>query len=311
VGTSPNKTSTEIRARCLVNPRCSLGEGPVWDAGSERLYWVDILENRIYRYDPADQSTRSWSTPENVGFVVPRPDGALLAGYKSGLHRVVLDDDGSVAASRVDRVDGHRQDVRFNDATFDAEGRLWACTLGGSPEEPLGTYYCYDAELSRRTVDDGYLVANGPALSPDSRLLYTVETAGHPGRRKGVYVSRVAAGGALEGQRLLVDWAYDSAPDGVVTDRDGNLWLGEFHGNALRCFSSKGEEIVSLPLTAWNITKAAFGGTRGDLLYVTSARVEVDDETLARYPDTGGVIEVAGTGASGPAPSEHASRVAG
>ena len=61
-----------------------------------------------------------------------------------------------------------------------------------------------------------------------------------------------------------------------------------------------------MPLPAWNVTKAVFGGERGDLLYVTSARVEVDEETLARYPDTGGVIEVSGTGARAAAPNAAA-----
>jgi sugar lactone lactonase YvrE len=288
-----------VSARCLVNPGCSLGEGPMWDPDSQRLYWVDILENRIYRHDPAHGATQSWIVPEQVGFVVVRPDGELVAGFKSGLHHIALDD-ANVTSSRIDRVDGNREDVRFNDATSDTEGRIWACTLGGTPEQPLGAYYCYDADLQRRIVDDGYYVANGPALSPDRSLIYTVETSGHPRRRKGVYVSRITPAGALEDQRLLIPWdAYDSYPDGVVTDREGNLWLGEFHGNVLRSFSSEGEEIVSLPLTAWNITKAVFGGERLDLLYVTSARVEADEETLARYPDTGGVIEVAGIGARG------------
>jgi xylono-1,5-lactonase len=287
-----------IQVRCIVNPGCSLGEGPSWDAGSQRLYWVDILENRIYRYDPADGSTSSWTTPEHVGFVIVRPDGGLVAGFKSGLHHVTLQDDGTVTVSRIDRVDRDRDDVRFNDATFDAGARIWACTLGGTPAEPLGTYYRYDLDLSRRTVDDGYLVANGPALSPDGSLLYTVETSGHPGRQKGVYVSRITPNGPLEAQRLLIDWrVYDTSPDGVVTDAEGNLWLGEFHGNVLRCFSAEGEHLVSVPLPAWNVTKAAFGGEGGDLLYVTSARVEADDETITRFPDTGGVIEVAGTGA--------------
>jgi D-xylonolactonase len=263
--------------RCLVNPGCTLGEGPLWDADAQRLYWVDILENRIYRHDPADGTTESWRTPEHVGFVLPK-EGTLVAGFASGLHRVELHDDGSVTATRIDRVDS---DVRFNDATLDAEGRIWACTLS--------TYYCYDAELNRRTVDDGYLVANGPALSPDGRFLYTVETTGHSARRKGVYVSRIAADGTLEGQRLLVHWAYESLPDGVVTDGDGNLWLGEFRGNVLRQFDGWGDETLSVPLPAWNVTKAALAGDR---LYVTSARVDTDGETLARYPDTGGVLEV-------------------
>jgi D-xylonolactonase len=284
-----------IRTRCVVNPGCSLGEGPTWDAASQRLYWVDILEDRIYRYDPAAGSTESWTTPEHVGFVFAGGDGALVAGFKSGLHHVTLRAGGTVTAARIDRVDGDREDVRFNDGTCDGSGRIWACTLGGSAEQPLGTYYCYDADLGRRTVDDGYLVANGPALSPDGRLLYTVESTGHPARQKGVYVSRITRAGELEAQRLLIGWdAYDSVPDGVVTDREGNLWLGEFHGNVLRSFSPEGEPTAAVPLSAWNVTKPAFGGEHGDVIYVTSARIDVDDETLARYPDTGGLIEVAG-----------------
>jgi len=289
-----------IDVRCLVNPGLSLGEGPSWDAASRRLYWVDILENRIYRHDPADGRTESWTTPEHVGFVFAGANGRVLAGFKSGLHDVTLGVDGTMTASRIDRIDGDRDDVRFNDATRDGEGRIWACTLGGSAERPLGAYYCYDTELNRRTIDESYLVANGPALSPDGRLLYTVETRGHPRRPKGVYVSRFAPSGELEGQRLLIGWdAHTSSPDGVVTDSDGNLWLGEFGGNLLRCFSAAGEQTAAIALPAWNVTKAAFGGDRGDLLYVTSARYGVDDETLARHPDTGGVLEIAGIGSAG------------
>jgi xylono-1,5-lactonase len=276
--------------RCLVNPGMTLGEGPVWDAGSSRLYWVDILENRIYRHDPANGRTESWTTPEHVGFVLAGADGSLLAGFESGLHRVALDPDGTVTASRIDRIDA--DDVRFNDATCDREGRIWACTLR--------RYYRYDTELNRCTVDERYLVANGPALSPDGRVLYTVETSGHAGRPKGVYVSQVTRSGGLERQRLLIAWdAHTSSPDGIVTDRDGNLWLGEFHGNVLRCFNAAGEQTAAIALPAWNVTKAAFGGERGDLLYVTSARYGVDDETLANYPDTGGVVEIAGIGSAG------------
>ncbi len=275
--------------RCVVNPGMTLGEGPVWDAESNRLYWVDILEHRIYRHDPASSRTESWTTPEQIGFVFAGADGHVLAGFASGLHDVALGADGSVSASRIDRIDD--DDVRFNDATRDREGRIWACTLR--------RYYCYDPELNRRMVDENYLVANGPALSPDGRLLYTVETDGHPGRPKGVYVSNITRSGGLERQRLLIGWdAHASSPDGVVTDRDGNLWLGEFHGNVLRCFSAVGEQTAAIALPAWNVTKAAIGGERGDLLYVTSARYGVDDETLARYPDTGGVIEIAGIGSA-------------
>src|SRR5213083_676299 len=109
------RTSQGITARCLVNPGCRLGEGPTWDPDSQRLYWVDILEDRIYRHDPANGRTDSWTTPEHVGFVLVRPDGRLVAGFKSGLHHVALKDDATVTSSRIDRVDRYRDDIRFND----------------------------------------------------------------------------------------------------------------------------------------------------------------------------------------------------
>lgn len=256
----------------------------MWDEASRSLYWVDILECRIHRH--GDDGDACWRTPELVGFVVPEADGTLLAGFASGLHRVALHDDGTVHADRIDRVaDGDR----FNDATRDSRGRLWACTLS--------TYYCYDENLARREVDRGYLVANGPALSPDERLLYTVETRGHAGRPQGVFVSRITPAGELAGQRLLVDWASrDSQPDGIVTDANGDLWVGEFQGNVLRRFSPDGEELDAVPLPAWNPTKPALAGD--GTLYVTSARYGVADDRLARYPHTGGLLEISGIGSS-------------
>ena len=274
-----------MNIRCVANPGCSLGEGPIWDDAAQRLYWVDIIERRIYRHDPAGGSVESWAVSEQVGFVLPEPDGTLLAGFETGLHRVTLDAGGTASAERIDRVDG----ARFNDATRAADGSIWACTLEA--------YYRYDEQLERLTVDDGYATANGPALSPDEELLYTVETRGHDGRQKGVYVSHITSDGTLESQRLLVDWApYDSQPDGVVADRDGSLWVGEFGGNVLRRFSTEGDELTTIELPAWNITKAALAGDR---LYVTSARYGVNAHMLARFPDTGGVLEITGIGSLG------------
>jgi sugar lactone lactonase YvrE len=179
--------------------------------------------------------------------------------------------------------------------------------LGGTPESrsvrTTATAPICGAGRSTTAISS----PTGRRSAPDRRLFYTVETAGHRGRPQGVYVSRITLDGTLEAQRPLIDWhAYDSAPDGVVTDGDGNLWLGEFRGNVLRCFSPDGEQLASVPLPAWSVNKAAFGGARGDLLCVTSARIEADEETLARYPDTGGVIEVSGTGARAAAPNAAA-----
>ena len=37
-----------MRVELLLDAKATLGEGPVWDAKSQTLYWVDILEKQIY-----------------------------------------------------------------------------------------------------------------------------------------------------------------------------------------------------------------------------------------------------------------------
>ena len=33
----------------LVDAKNLLGEGPLWDVAEQRLYWIDTMNNRIFR----------------------------------------------------------------------------------------------------------------------------------------------------------------------------------------------------------------------------------------------------------------------
>lgn len=283
-----------IQIRCLVNPGCILGEGPVWDQHKKVLYWVDILGRTIYRYHPGEQTLRRWTTPEWIGFVVVTGEAdTLLAGLKSGLFHLRLLPDGEVAARQIDQISDGCEHIRYNDGMLDCMGRIWACTMDIKGQEPLGSYYCYDQHLNRTRVAEGYVVANGPALSPDGLWLYTVETVGNHRLSKGIYQSMFQPDGSLSDRKLFVGWdSFNSCPDGLITDRFGNLWIGEYGGNVLRSYSPEGELLKAIPLPAWNVTKPAWGGQHGTVLYVTSARADTNEALLAEYPHTGGVLEI-------------------
>lgn len=285
----------DIKIKCISNPKCTLGEGPFWDANMGLLYWVDIIENKIYRYDPNNKSVNSWTTPEHVGFVIVKHDGSLIAGLKSGLHKISLNEDATVTAIRIDRIDENLEYIRFNDAVADMSGGIFACTMDMRNQESVGKYFYYDHEFRKTIVDSGYVVANGPALSPNERFLYTVESVGNEDISKGVYVSEITSGKILINKKLLIDWTkMNSYPDGLITDTAGNLWIAEFGGNILRCYSPYGELKLEIPLPAWNITKAAIGGENRNVLFVTSSCIGIEKHVLAKYPYTGGIIEITG-----------------
>ena len=69
----------------LPNLRCTLGEGPHWDAGDGVLYWVDIVDKTAFALRPRDGGSRSWTFDQPVSAIVPRTGGGLLVALADGL----------------------------------------------------------------------------------------------------------------------------------------------------------------------------------------------------------------------------------
>jgi len=44
-------TVTELKAELALQVRNNTGESPVWHADEQALYWVDIPEKKLYRYN--------------------------------------------------------------------------------------------------------------------------------------------------------------------------------------------------------------------------------------------------------------------
>ncbi|MEQ9566505.1 MAG: SMP-30/gluconolactonase/LRE family protein, partial [Pseudomonadales bacterium] len=62
----------------LPNLRCTLGEGPHWDAKDGVLYWVDIVGKTAYALRPNDGGSRSWTFDQPVAAIVPRENDGLM-----------------------------------------------------------------------------------------------------------------------------------------------------------------------------------------------------------------------------------------
>ena len=115
----------------------TLGEGCLWSAGTQALWWVDILQQRLHRWRPADGERRSWALPDTVSAVAERRGGTGLAlALRRGF--ALFDPDTGVL-TRGPEPELHRPGNRFNDGACDAAGRFWAgtmdfgCTATGPP----------------------------------------------------------------------------------------------------------------------------------------------------------------------------------
>ena len=75
-----------MRITRLELPRCSVGEGPVWDVAEQALYYIDILEQRVFRWDPASGERRSWGVPAMIGSMALREQGGAIVALPDGIH---------------------------------------------------------------------------------------------------------------------------------------------------------------------------------------------------------------------------------
>lgn len=263
--------------------QAQLGEGPVWIERDQALWFTDIKHQRVHRLDPATGDRRSWQAPEQVGFVLPAESGGFIAGLQSGLHRF---DPGSGRFRLIVAVEPDRPTNRLNDGVVDPGGRLWFGTMDDSERENSGAYYCFRRGELRTSGLSGIAITNGPAISPDGRTLYWVDTIG-----RGIYACDIEADGSLNPSREFVRIAPgEGHPDGPTVDSDGSVWIGLYGGWEARRYSAEGELIERVRFPVANITKLAFGGADLRTAYATTARHLLKPEELEEQPLAGGLF---------------------
>jgi sugar lactone lactonase YvrE len=269
---------------CVADVRALLGEGPVWVEREQALYWVDIKGYRILRLNaPGDWS--EWPTPIRIGSIAPRAAGGFVAGTEDGFAFVDLDEGRFEVFANPDE---ERPGNRFNDGKTDARGRFWAGTMDDREREASGRLYRLDADLSWRAVDEGYRVTNGPAFDHRRGRMYHSDSA-----LQRIYAFDVHTDGSLGERSLFAQFGEgDGFPDGMTVDSDGCLWVAFWDGWCVRRISPEGAVMEDVRLPVQRPTSCAFGGPDLDRLYVTSARIDLDEEALRMQPCAGGLFLV-------------------
>lgn len=264
--------------------KAELGEGPVWVERDRSVWFVDIKKHQIHCYRPEDASRRSWTAPEQVGFIIPAEGGGFVVGLRSGLYRF---DETQGTFDLLVEVEPDLPNNRLNDGVADIYGRLWFGTMDNGEKSKSGAFYCFHEGRLTRTMLDGIAITNGPAVSPDGKLLYFVDTL-----RGTIEVADIKDDSSLDGRRpfVRIDPRHGH-PDGPTIDADGYLWIALYAGWEARRYSPAGELVETIRFPVSNITKVAFGGDDLKTGYATTARQLLSAEAISKEPLIGGLFE--------------------
>lgn len=265
----------------VLDTRAWHGEGPLWDARQQVLWWVDVAAGLVHRLDPSSGIDTAIEVGQPVGAVGLHEAGGLVVALRDGFG---LLDDGEVRM--LAEVEADRPEQRMNDGAVDPQGRFWAGTMAQNERPEAGTLYRLNADRSVTRMLERLTISNGIDWSPDGTRMYFVDS-GH----KAIDVFDYDLGdSSIGGRRHLVELAGEGVPDGLCVDSEGGIWVARFGGWAVERYTPQGELEHRLPVPAAQVTKPAFGGPDLRDLYLTTARKGLAEAELRSQPHAGGIF---------------------
>lgn len=272
-----------MQVEVIHQANATLGEGPAWDTKTRTLYWVDILDKRIHFH--RDGENGSIQLDEMPGCLAPCKDGTLIVAACASIFQLYLATGEQTHLASVTEPASNR----FNDGKCDPAGRFLAGTMDMNEKAASGALYSFDG-LQVTQLLDGVRISNGLAWSPDHRILYYIDT---PTREVRAFDYDLQTGRIAN---IRVAFSVPEAlgwPDGMTSDTRGDLWIGMWGGACVtRWNPDTGELEGQIPLPARNVTCTVFGGADMDELYITSARVGLEDAGSTGYRYDGSLFRV-------------------
>jgi sugar lactone lactonase YvrE len=266
----------EFLPKLVLDVRAELGECPLWSVEEQRLYWLDIENSAINRFDPQTGKNQAWSLPSIPGCFAFREGGGAVVAAGDGIY----DFDFNTGLARYVSPTAHDpSEWRFNDGRTDRQGRLWAGTVHARLADVTSisgnAYYRYDGRSVEKMIES-VGVTNGTAFSPDGKIMYRAQT--ETGQIF-AYDFDPVRGTTSNGRVFAVIPADLGLPDGATIDTKGGYWValparrdGGKGGMARYTPEGRLDFYFELPVPV--VTMPAFGGPDMSTLYITTARLE-------------------------------------
>jgi sugar lactone lactonase YvrE len=280
---SGKSSSSAVSVDVAVDASAELGEGPAWDSREEVIWWVDITRHTVHRYEPHNRRDSTYDVRHDVGAVVPRASGGVALALQHGF--AVMDPE-SGHLEIIAPVEENRSGNRMNDAKCDRSGRLWGGTMAYDESPGAGSFYRLDPDHSVTRILENITCSNGLGWSPDERTMYYIDSG-----EQRIDAFDFGPDGDLGNRREFV--AIPSTvgtPDGMTVDADGCLWVALWGAGAIHRYSPDGslDRLISVP--AKQVTSCVFGGAHLTDLYITSARLGLNDFDLKEHPHSGALF---------------------
>lgn len=265
----PASHGQQAHLELIADYACATGENPLWHPFEKRLYWCDIPNGRIFRYDPASGVHEPCYKGRPVGGFTIQSDGSLLLFMDRGTIGIWRDEE---FTEIVPGIEAERLS-RFNDVIADPAGRVFCGTM--SSPAGKGRLYRLDTDGSLHVVLENIGCSNGMAFTLDQKGFYYTDSFAHE-----IYLFDYNADdGAISRQRVFARFDETGGlPDGATLDAEGCLWSALWDGASIVRLNADGtiERRIALPVR--KVSSLTFGGEDYSDLYITTAGGDTREE---------------------------------
>lgn len=265
---------SKIDVELVTDIKAELGEGPLWSAQEQSIYWIDVTQRKVFRHNLPTKKTEQFTVSGMPGCIGLRKGGGIIAAFRTGPALISLETGEETKIPSM--IDFGKE--RFNDGKCDRRGRFFAGTMDKTMKEAIGGLYRIDTDRSVTKVAGGIRLSNGMAWSPDDRVLY------HNDSRPGyVYAYDYdIETGIPSNRRVHIDLSSTGYhPDGCTVDAEGYLWLAEVNSGRVGRYAPDGRRVSGIELPTSRVSSVMFGGRNLDMLFITTMSYNLTPEQAA------------------------------
>lgn len=261
-----------------------LGEGPVWDPDRQALWWVDIFEGMVHRFDPKSGDDECYPFGEPVGAVALRAGGGLVVVLAN---RVITWAPGNPRGELVAQLNGDEARHRLNDARCDRQGNLWVGSVSENTQPNAASLYRLDTAGGMQPVLRGVTISNGLDWAPSGDQFYYIDS---PTQRVDVFRCDLDTARLTDRRPAARIEPSDGLPDGMTLDADGYIWVALYGGGSVRRYAPDGTLDTEIKLPVSQVTSCTFGGPDLMDLYITTGRKDLPDDQVREQPLAGALF---------------------
>jgi len=272
-------------------------EGPA-AAADGFVYFSDIINNRILRFDPQRNRFETWRQPsgrangllfDHLGRLLAC-EGNEFSPDNDGHRRMTRTD---LASGRVDILcdnwDGRRLNSP-NDVACTEDGHIYFTDpcYGDRSTMELDNESVYHIDPDGRVeiaISQPYIQRpNGVALSPDQKTLYVIDSCPVVDGNRKVWAFTLDDRQGPTDRRLVYDFAPGRGGDGMAVDQNGNLYVAAGISRprgphetghvqpGVYIITPEGQIVDKIAIPEDVITNVTFGGSDLETLYITAGK---------------------------------------